>query len=463
MMPGIGMARSTIRRWLGSIAYVAVSSVVLRLPSTIVQTEAAQNARLVASPEPGWPQWRGPRRDGISDETGLAPTWPQGGPRMIWSANDLGRGYSAPVIQGNRIWLTGDVNEELRIFALDLEGKQVWQATNGAAWKGPYPGARSCVAVSGGRLFHLNAHGRVVCLDPASGRELWAAQLFDLFGGKNNTWGMSECLLVDNEHVIVTPGGSRALMAALNAGDGSIVWATQSLRLGASDLPRFERVLEPEGEWDHASYASPILINIGGRRMLLNTSLRHMFGVDATTGELLWTRALPSRFEVIASSVVLVDDGLFVTAPDAGGGRLYRLRQQNHSVIPELVWTSPLDTCHGGVVLVNGRLYGSWYRAGKGWAAIEAESGAVRYELAGTPKGSILYGDHRIYALSETGEMLLLRPGAAAFAVEGRFQFVGQKVNDAWAHPVVESKRLYLRYHERLACYDVDVGKTDSH
>ena len=417
---------------------------------------AQTEARLVASAEPGWSQWRGPRRDGISDERGLAGTWPEGGPRVVWTAKELGRGYSAPVIQGERLWLTGDVEDELRIFALDLSGKPAWEARNGEAWTGPYPGARASVAVSGGRLFHMNAHARVVCLDAATGQELWGVSLFEEFGGKNITWGISECLLVDGDRVIVTPGGTRALMAALDVRDGSTVWSSGPLRLGASDPPRHERVAEPAGDTDNAGYVSPVLIEMAGRRILVSCSLRHSFGVDAATGELLWTRPLPTRFGVIAAVPVLVGNSIFVTAPDAGGGRMYELGRAADGVLPELKWRTDLDTCHGGLVHVDGTLFGSWYRARKGWAALDAETGAVRYEMADVPKGSLLHADGRLYALSEAGAMLLLKPGDSGFEVKGRFEFVEGRVSDVWAHPVVWGKRMYLRYHERLVCYDIE-------
>jgi hypothetical protein len=164
---------------------------------------------------------------------------------------------------------------------------------------------------------------------------------------------------------------------------------------------------------------------------------------------------MPTRFDVIAAVPVLVGDAIFVTAPDAGGGRLYQLGQELEGMTPGLRWKTELDTCHGGVVHVDGRLFGAWYRARKGWAALDASTGAVRYELTDVPKGSLLYADDRLYALSEEGEMLLLRPGENDFAVAGRFEFVGGRVTDVWAHPVVWGKRLYLRYHERLVCYDI--------
>jgi outer membrane protein assembly factor BamB len=423
--------------------------------------EPESDVRWVASPEPGWAQWRGPRRDGKSDETGLARRWPDGGPPEVWAVTGLGRGYSAPILQGDRLWVTGDVDDELEIVALDLDGNEVWRSANGASWRGQYPGARASVALSGGRLFHMNAHARVGCFDAATGRELWAVNLFDEFGGKNITWGISECVLVDDGKVYVTPGGTRALMVALDARDGSTVWASGPLRLGASELPRYERVAEPAGDTDNAGYTSPILIEVGGRRLLVSCSLRHVFGVDAATGELLWTRPLPTRFGVIAAQPVLYDNGIFVTAPDAGGGRYYRFRPGADGVLPELMWKSELDTCHGGVLHLDGMLVGSWYRSRKGWAALDARTGAVRYELTDVAKGSLLYADERIYALSEAGEMLLLVPGANEFSVAGRFQFVDERASDVWAHPVVWGKRLYLRHHERLVCYDVAIGNDE--
>lgn len=448
------MSSFALKRWLHGCA--AALCVTGTATFAVGSTANPSEARLVASPEPGWPQWRGPRRDGISDETGLVTAWPEGGPPVIWSATNLGRGYSAPVVQGNRLFVTGDVEDALRISALDLAGHAIWQVTNGAAWKGPYPGARSSVVLRQGRLFHMNAHARVVCLDLQTGRELWAVSLFDEFGGRNIQWGISECLMVDGDRLIVTPGGTRALMAALDVRDGSVVWHSEPLRLGASDPPRHERVSQPAGNTDNAGYVSPILVQMGGRRLIVSCSLRHVFGVDADTGELLWTRPLPTRFDVIAAVPVLIGNGIFVTAPDAGGGRMYRLDVRDGGVVPELMWNTELDTCHGGLVHVNGMLFGSWYRAAKGWAALDAATGTVRYELNDVPKGSLLYADGLLYALSEAGEMLLLKPGQTEFEVRGRFNFVEERASDVWAHPVIWEKRLYLRHHDRLVCYDVD-------
>ncbi|MCZ7634686.1 MAG: PQQ-like beta-propeller repeat protein [Verrucomicrobia bacterium] len=281
---------------------------------------------LIASPEPGWAQWRGPRRDGICDEQGLRPSWPEGGPPRLWTAEGMGRGYSAPIVVGDRLYLTGDFEERLEIIALDLAGRELWRATNGLAWRGQYPGSRSSCTYAGGRLFHKNAHGRVAALDPDTGRELWAVETLDQFDGRNITWGLSESLLVDGDRVIATVGGSRALMAAFDVRSGQMVWSSPPLRLGEARTAAHERVATPAGEADSGSYTSPILAQLAGRRQLVNCSLRHVFGVDADTGELLWSQPFPTRFSVIAATPVLVGDGVFVTAPDAGAAGAFGCR-----------------------------------------------------------------------------------------------------------------------------------------
>ncbi|MBM4093234.1 MAG: PQQ-like beta-propeller repeat protein, partial [Planctomycetes bacterium] len=184
---------------------------------------------LIASPEQGWPQWRGPRRDGVSEERGLLPAWPEGGPRLLWKTEGLGTGWSSPIVVDGRLFITGDVDGKLVVFALDLAGRELWRAFNGEAWEGSYPGARASCCYSQGRVYHLNAHGQLACLAADAGKPLWTVNILDRFNARNITWAISECVLVDGEHVIVTPGGRGALMAALNKRDGSTVWTAPPL------------------------------------------------------------------------------------------------------------------------------------------------------------------------------------------------------------------------------------------
>ncbi len=436
-----GVRRAHLTAVLGLLGLCGLPACGQPLPSaspTASNVDAAAKASPdgpIASPEPDWPQWRGPRRDGISDEKGLLPDWPEGGPRLVWKIGHLGSGWSSPIIVRDRLYITGDVENDLVIFAFDLDGKPLWQAKNGAAWTGPHPGARACCAYSEGKLYHMNAHGRVACLDAGTGRDLWALNVLERFQGQNITWAMSECLLVDGPRLIVTPGGEKALMAALDKQNGRTLWTTEPLA------------------GDRVAHASPALFRHAGRRILANCSSGHGFGVDADTGKLLWTVPLKNEY------------GTNITTPVYGGGRIffvtayvfgacYRLPREV-GMTPERVWTTTLDTCTGAVLLVDGLLLGSGYEKHKSWLCLDWQTGQVRWEFKGLTTSAAVYADGRLYCLAEDGRAALLKPTAERCEMAGQFRLVPEKVRDAWAHPVLLNGRLYLRYHDALWCYDV--------
>ena len=397
----------------------------------------AEAEGLIASAEPGWPQWRGPRRDGISDETGLLPRWPTAGPTLLWKVDGLGQGWSSPIVVGDRLFVTGDVADDLVVFAFDTAGMLRWQAQNGKSWIGSFPGSRACCAFSEGRVYHLNAHGRLACLDADSGREEWALNILDRFDGKNITWALSECLLVDGPHVIVTPGGRQALMAALNKQTGQTVWAA-----------------DPLGE-DSTSHASPILLRYAGRRLIVNCSSGHGFGVDADTGQLLWTVPLKNKYGTNVASPVYGAGSVFYVTPYAELGRRYHLRAQGKGIVAELAWTSALDSVTGGALLVNGVLYAAGYRRPQWWFGLDWQTGQTRYELKDLTTGAAIYADGRLYCLDQRGTVALLEPAADSLKVVGRFPLAAKRLKQTWAHPVLHGGCLYLRHHDTLWCYDV--------
>ena len=392
---------------------------------------------LIASPEPGWPQWRGARRDGLSGETGLLPTWPEDGPRLLWKVDNLGKGWSSPIVVDERVYVTGDVGDDLLVFAFDLRGQLLWQAQNGAAWQGSFPGARACCAYSQGRLYHLNSHGRLACLNAADGRERWAVNVLERFNAENITWAISECLLIDGPRVIVTPGGPQTLVAALDKQTGRTVWTSEPL----------------DGE--RTSYSSPILFRHAGRRLIANCSGGHGFGLDADRGHLLWNVPLRNRFDTNVSTPVYGDGRVFYVTPYAEEGRAYRLRAEGDRIAAEQAWQSPLDTVTGGGVLVGDTLFAAGYRRNKLWLGVDWATGRTKFEQKAFTTGAAVHADGRLYVFDETGTAGMLKPDASGLQVVGRFRPVTGRVRDAWSHPVLLDGRLYLRYHDTLWCYDV--------
>ena len=86
-----------------------------------------RSANLAASSS-DWPQWRGPQRNGISQESGLLKQWPPQGPKLLWQVNDIGDGYSTPSVVGTRIYLMsnrGFENEFVQVLSTK-DGKVIW-------------------------------------------------------------------------------------------------------------------------------------------------------------------------------------------------------------------------------------------------------------------------------------------------------------------------------------------------
>jgi hypothetical protein len=419
--------------------------------TALFSSALASPAQLIPSPEPGWPQFRGPRRDGISDEKNLLQAWPAEGPPLLWSAKGAGRGYSSPIIAGGRLFVTGDFGEEVRILAYSLDGQPLWSVRHGDAWLTQYPGARTSVTVRDGRLYHQNAHGRIACLDAATGKELWAVDLMKQFRGENITWGFSECLLVDDRAVFATAGGRDAMVVALDRLTGALLWK----------IPQ----PDPAGaKIEGATYAPPILVSFAGRRLVIGCAQALLYCADANTGALHWTRPRPTTYSVLAISPVLVGDAVFMTAPIGAPGQLYRLvapARPGDPVGVEDGWTTALDTCHGGVVRAGDMLIGSTYPRRGSWQAIDARTGALLHETTDFLKGSTLLAAGRLHTLAEDGWMLLLEPTAEKFAVHGRFRVGGtsERTRDAWAHPVILDGKLYLRFHDQIFCHDLRAPK----
>ncbi len=166
--------------------------------------------------------------------------------------------------------------------------------------------------------------GLLRCRDRA--RELWAVDILERFKGKNITWALSECLLIDGQRLIVTPGGAEALMAALDKVTGETVWTTPAL------------------EDDRASHSSPILFRHAGRRIIANCSSAHGFGVDADTGKLLWTVPLNNPHGVNVSTPIYGSGCVFFMTPYSEHGRLYRLGADPQGMTAEHRWTSSPST-----------------------------------------------------------------------------------------------------------------------
>ncbi len=411
----------------------ALWSMACNLGTPIEAQEPA--GRTVASAVPGWPQWRGPRRDGISGERGLLQAWPENGPKLLWSIAGLGKGFASPCIVRDRIYITGDHGAELVVFALDLAGKVKWRTTNGKSWRKSHPGSRATCCYDEGSVFVMNAHGRLACINAADGAEIWAVNILERFGAKNITWGISESVLVDGDAVFVTPVGKKALMAALDKRTGATLWTAEALA----------------GE--QATYSSPILVELRGRKQLITCGTKHVFGVDAANGALLWKHKHAIPGWVVGASPVFCRGSVYVSNATSKIGKVYRLAIDGDE--PKMGWVADMGNTHvGNVVCVDGVVFGSRKRTMKGWLCVDAETGETRYADLDMPSGAAIYADGRFYCLTDRGVVVLIKLTDQGIETVGRLEVVRKK-RDVWSHPVICDGRLYVRYHDKLYCYDV--------
>jgi len=387
-----------------------------------------------------WPCFHGPRRDNKSTETGLLPRWPDGGPRLLWTATGLGKGYSSMSVAGGLIFTAGMVNKQTYVFAVGLDGKPKWRALNGQSWETTmfhaigYTGARSTPTYDDGRVYHLSEYGRLVALQAASGKEVWHLDLFERFDARVPKYGLAESVLIDGDRLYCSPGGTKGFMVCLEKKTGKLVWAN-------TDVPGSQ------------AYCSPVLAEFGGFRQLISMSSEAVFGIDAATGKQLWSVQHGNKRDNNATDPIFHKGHVYASSGYGRGSILVRLTPSPGGIEASRVWASRLlDNHHGGVVLVDGYLYGAGHEA-KGWFCLDFMTGKPAWNARG--KGSLTCADGMLYCLDETGTMSLVEAKPGEYRAASTFRLPRGRTGPYWAHPVVCGGRLYLRHADRLFAYDI--------
>jgi outer membrane protein assembly factor BamB len=385
-----------------------------------------------------WAQWRGPKRDGVSTETGLLKDWPEGGPRLLWKAGELGKGYSTVAVKGERLFTMGDKSDASFVIALDVSGKQVWAAKLGRAGEfGGYEGPRAMPTVDGDLVFALNQFGELVCLSASTGQEVWRKDGIKDFGGNRPGWGYTESPLVDGDKVVFTPGGSAGAIVALDKKTGALVWRSKDF----TDSPHYSSLIKEE---------------IGGVPQYIQLTAASVAGVAAADGKLLWRTQRRGQTAVIPTPIYS-DNQVYVTSGYGVGCNLFRITHENGAFSAAPVYDNKvMVNHHGGVIRLGEYIYG--YSDGKGWTCQTMKSGdAVWQERSKLEKGAIAYADGRFYLRAESGQgtVVLIEATPDGYKEHGRFNQPDRSRQNSWPHPVIANGRLYLRDQEVLLCYDI--------
>ncbi|MCC6797941.1 MAG: PQQ-like beta-propeller repeat protein [Candidatus Hydrogenedentes bacterium] len=385
------------------------------------------------------PQFRGPNRDGVfADEKGLLKSWPDGGPKKLWVATGIGKGYSSPSIAGGKIYVTGMRDDEMGVLSIfDLNGKLEKTIEYGReTTEKQAPGSRSTPTLDGDRVYFLSGLGVLYCIDLTTGTVKWNVNVLERFPAKLPIWHISESVLIDGDRVICTPGGVDGVIVALNKMTGDTIWATTG----------FE---------DTASYCSPTIFTHNGRRILTTATAATIVGADAETGKLLWAFAHKGPYDIHGVTPIYHDGHLYYVAGDGFGGGLLKLSEDGSSVTP--VWENKsLDCLHSGVVLIDGYLYGTGYRGDAALECLDFKTGEVKWSTREIQEGIVIYADGMLYVYGDPkqGIVSLVKAQPGGFERTGTFT-VTDGERQHWAHPAISNGVLFIRHGDAVIAYDV--------
>jgi outer membrane protein assembly factor BamB len=386
-----------------------------------------------------WPQWRGPHRDGKSPETGLLTSWPEGGPKQLWKAEGLGGGYSTVSVSGGKIFTSGDQKELSYVVALnEADGKPLWTAKlgkPGAPGWGGFAGPRATPTIDGNLLFTVDQWGELVCLD-TEGKEVWRKNYTVDFKGPRPEWGFSESPLVDGNQVVITPGGPDGTVVALEKKTGKVLWQTKDLT-------------------DPAHYSSIIKATVQGVEQYIQLTAETLFGISPADGKILWSAKRKGRTAVIPDPVYS-DGFVYVTSGYGVGCNLFKLEKSGDTFTAAQVYANGVvENHHGGVVLVDGFIYG--HSDKKGWTCQNLKTGEAKWTNTSVGKGSVMFANGYLILRQEDkkGTVALVKATPEGFQISGRFDQPDRSPKNSWAHPVVANGKLYLRDQDILLCYDI--------
>jgi len=388
-------------------------------------------------------QFRGPNRDGIFPDTALLKEWPEGGPKVLFVTEGLGKGFSSTVATKDLIFVTGTKDSTEYLTAMDHQGKIIWQKPYGRSFTKSYPDARCTPTVDGDRIYVLTGMDRMTCFQAKTGKEVWSVDLHEKYSSSWDMFGVSESLLIVGDMIITTPCGKATTVIALNKMNGELIWKSPSLDV-------------------HRSNLSPIVIDHCGKKYFITANQTHVMGVDVENGTILWTYhynfldANGENATILANTPVYRDSCLWISNGWDTRSVMLRIAPDGKSVSEEYS-DQTFDNQNMGVVAVDGFVYGSNFtgrQTGK-WVCMNWKTGEIVWIADFYNKGPIIYADSMLYCLEEKrGNMALVKADPNEFKVTSTFR-VQEGKGPYWARPAIFFGMLLVRHGDVLVAYDI--------
>jgi outer membrane protein assembly factor BamB len=374
--------------------------------------------------------WRG-GSDGVYDATGLLNEWPEGGPDILWAYEGLGQGHSSPAVRDGYIYTAGMIDSTGYLFKFDLDGNLIYKKAYGPEFTKSFYGSRGTPVVTDDRIYFVTGYGNLLCMNESDASLIWSVDMVNELEGKVITWGYNETPVIDGDVIYATPGGRNSVVA-FNRHTGELIWSC----MGKNGL---------------SAYCTPLLFMHNGRKILATHTASHLLGIDAVTGELLWTHRQPNEWSVHANTPIYHDGGIFFFSGYGQGSGKLVLSEDGSSA--ELAWNNPMDSRIGGAVFLDGYIYGSGDK-NRQWRCIDWETGQDTYTSEALGKGVVIAADDKLYCYSDRGELAIATATPAEFKLLSETR-VTLGSEQHWAHPVIHDGILYLRHGKALIAYKI--------
>jgi outer membrane protein assembly factor BamB len=314
----------------------------------------------------------------------------------------------------------------------ELTGDELKGAIGGYR-NGMGDGPRGTPTIDGDKVYAEGGNGDLVCLDVKNGETVWHVNLSSAFGGGRPGWGYSESPLIVGDTVVVTPGGNKGTIVALNKTNGELVWQSAEVT-------------------ERAHYASPVFAKINGVNTIVQFARQSVFGVNAIDGKPLWKYTSPANGTANCCAPIVEDNLIFASSGYGTGGGLAKITLAGSTQSAEEVYFEKKMACHhGGIVKVGDHMYSA---GGGPLTCMNFKTGEIKWQARGAGKGSICVADGMLYVLGEGHKVALAEVTPEGYNESGNFKIEGHG-RPAWAHIVVAGGRMFIRDQESLVAYDV--------
>ncbi|MBT4482519.1 MAG: PQQ-like beta-propeller repeat protein [Candidatus Latescibacteria bacterium] len=405
---------------------------------TIPEVTSAEEEPLVIG-DADWISWQGVNGDNRAEVTGIKKDW-SGGLKKLWEVNYLcqensSATWSAPVIRGNRLIVCGRDSENDLVFCLNTkDGSLLWLGSYAAEANASHgSGPRATPYIDNDRVYTYGRSGDLVCWSLLDGEEPWTTNV-SFEGGEAPQWGFASSPLVQGDIVIVQGGGS-ARTVAYDKITGKVLWKSGN---------------------GIAGYAAITNIDIDGNPVILSFHGKGLAAIDPKNGNELWNVPWETSFDVNATTPITNGERVFITSGYKTGGVMLKTSLTG----AEPLWQNKtIASQHSDSFFIGGFLYGysgdSSQNKGS-FKCVDPESGAEIWTSNDIGWGTCVFADEHLLCMDIKGNLFLVKPDPENFIKKSEFRSaLGDVKGPVWTKPVLANERLYLRFKQRLICYNI--------